>query len=435
MIVLAIDVGTSSVKAAVLDVATEEPIGAIARVAYPLDQPDAETATIPPERLWHAVRDAIRAVVQGGERIDGMGMAVLTPGLILVDKGDRPLTPIVTHLDRRSRSEALKAWGELGSRYLDSAGNRPLPGGISVTSFAHLAKHQPGLRAAIGRYLHVNGWLGLRLTGVAAFDYANASFSGLLDATGTRQWSAEWCRYFGVEMAWLGEVRSGDETIGTLLPASANELGLQAGIPVKLGTADTSCAMLSAGMLDTRDAGDLLHLVGTTQVLAVLVDRPNPAPERLTRLFGVGKRYVHVTHNPVGGVALDWVRELCFQEQSPSTFFGETVVSAARKLTGVVLDPPFLGGDRLEIEARHAALLHLTLNVDRMDVLTAILTALKIHHATAVKNLGVPGPFRRVFFSGGAAHAIRTLIPEYQQMEVHELREASLRGIARLFKT
>lgn len=431
MNVLAIDVGTSSVKAAIIDASTLEPVTAIARVTYPLDQPDADTATIPTERLWHAITYAIRTAAAGNGKIDGMGMSVLTPGLILLDENDAPLIPIVTHLDRRSRPEASRAWNDLGDRYLQSAGNRPLPGGISVTSFRHVTNHQPDLTSAIRRYVHVNGWLGLRLTGIAAFDRANASFTGLLDSTGSREWSPEWCRYFGVAMAWLPDVCSGDATLGPLQSAVAHELGLPGGIPVKLGTADTSCAMLSAG----ARVGDLLHLVGTTQVLAALVDTPRPATVRLTRLFGVGDRYLHVTHNPVGGVALDWLHQLCFRDQTADQFFEESVRDAATRATDVVLNPPFLGGDRLEIETRRAALTQLTLNVDRMDVLAAVLNALREHHQEAVKNLGVPGPFRRVFLSGGASHAIRGVIPDYQRQPIVQLEEASLRGVACLFNS
>src|SRR5205807_1370712 len=115
---------------------------------------------------------------------------------------------------------------------------------------------------------------------------------------------------FEVDKNWLPPVISGDATLGTLRSDIAAELDVPAGVPFKLGTADTSSAMLAAGM----QPGDLLHELGTTQVLAVLTDKPVPAPQRLTRLFGVGQAFVQVTHNPVGGVALDWLHELCFRD-------------------------------------------------------------------------------------------------------------------------
>ena len=58
MRVLALDVGTSSVKAAVLDVASAAPLGPIAHSAYALDHPTPEAAEVPGERLWAAVTAA-----------------------------------------------------------------------------------------------------------------------------------------------------------------------------------------------------------------------------------------------------------------------------------------------------------------------------------------------------------------------------------------
>src|SRR2546426_11636223 len=63
MNILALDVGTSSVKAAVLEVATARPRGEIARVAYELDAPVAEAAEVPAQRLWDAVARAARMAI------------------------------------------------------------------------------------------------------------------------------------------------------------------------------------------------------------------------------------------------------------------------------------------------------------------------------------------------------------------------------------
>src|SRR5207248_913932 len=124
----------------------------------------------------------------------------------------------------------------------------------------------------IRSYLHVNSWLGLRLTGERAMDRANASCSGLYATMTDRRWSARWCDFFNVDPKWLPPVVCGSQTLGTLRPEVAVELGVPPGVPVKLGTADTSSAMLAAGV----KTGDLLHSIGTTQVLATLVDRPVP---------------------------------------------------------------------------------------------------------------------------------------------------------------
>jgi sugar (pentulose or hexulose) kinase len=431
MRVLALDVGTSSVKAAVLDVASCQPVRPKAHVAYPLDHPTPDAAEVPAQRLWSAVASAARQAVRKADGVEGIGMSVLTPALVLLDEADRPVLPIWTHLDRRARQAARQTWAAVGQEFLAETGNRPLPGGMSAVCFKQMVLDDPYIIRRVKSYLHVNGWLALRMTGDRAFDPANASFTGLYGTLTTQAWSARWCEYFEVEPSWLPPVVSGDTTIGTLRSEAAVELGVTGGLPVKLGTADTSCAMLGAGM----GPGDLLHSVGTTEVLAAFTDRPRPDPRRLTRQFGVGNAFVHLTHNPVGGAALSWLRELCFREQNEQEFYEQTIPHALERATRITLDPPFLGGDRLEIEAHRAAFRDLTLATDRLDLLSALLQAMLREHQKALVNLGLRDQFRRIFLTGGGAEVVHKLIPGYAGAAVQILDEASLRGIARLFSS
>ena len=92
----------------------------------------------------------------------------------------------------------------------------------------------PSLRSRVRSYLHANGWLGLRLTGERAFDRANASFTGLYGTLTDQKWSPRWCDYFQVDASWLPPVWCGSTTLGALRPSLAGELGVPAGIPVKL---------------------------------------------------------------------------------------------------------------------------------------------------------------------------------------------------------
>jgi xylulokinase len=432
MRILALDVGTSSVKAAVLDVATAAPVGEIVKEAYELDHPTPEAAEVPAERLWSTVEAAARRAMAACEdraAVEAVGLSCLTPALVLLDDADRPLVPFWIHLDRRARPAAREVWAEVGDEFLATTGNRPLPGGISVLCYRQQLSENPALRDRVKRYLHPNSWLGLRLTGETAFDPGNASFTGLYGTLTNRQWSPRWCAYFQVDPSWLPPVVCGSTTLGSIRPATAAELGVPAGIPVKLGTADTSSAMLAAGM----EVGDLLHNVGTTQVLATRTRHPQPGPQRLTRQLGVGTAFIHVTHNPVGGAALDWLRELCFRELSKDEFYGQAVPAAEERLTSVALDPPYLGGDRLEIEAHQAGFRNLVLTTDRLDLLAAVLQAMREQHRRALANLGVSPPFRRIFLTGGGADVVQRLVPEYTGAAVHRLEEGSLRGVARLF--
>jgi xylulokinase len=434
MRILALEVDAGLVKAAVLDAHAAALAGPIARVPYEVDSPVPDAAEVPAPRLWQAIAHAARQAIQSsggagipGQDVEGIGLSVLTPALVLLDERDRPLLPIVTPLDRRGRPAARQLQGALGDEFLAEIGNRPLPGVISALSWRQFISERPYLTHEAGAYLHLNGWLAFHLTGEKAFDRANACCTGLFTMT-EGAWSKRWCDYFHVDLHWLPPVLSGDATVGTVRSAVAAELSVPAGIPVKLGTTDTSCVMLAARLQE----GDLLHVAGTTQVLATIVREPKPGPERLTRYLGVGEAFIHMTHNPVGAVALDWLRELCFRDVSKEDFYGAIVDQARERKTRVTFDPPFLGGDRLQIEACRAAFRDLELTTDRLDLLAAVLRAMQNGHRDALAALGPFGPYRRIVLTGVGAEVVKRLLPGYENVEL--LEEGSLRGVARLFE-
>lgn len=430
MHVLALAVGASSVKAALLDVGTAAPLGEVARVAVELDRPVPGAAEVAPERLWSAVTAASRRAMRGVEKIDGIGLTCLAPALALLDEKDRPLSPFRTPLDRRARPAARQVWAAAGEEFLATVGARPLPGGISAVCYRQQLNDEPYLYRSVRSYLHVNGWLGLRLTGERAMDRSNASCSGLYGTLTDQKWSPRWCEFFNVQPELLPALVDSSATLGTLRPEVAAELSVPPGVPVKLGTTDLGSTLLAAGCR----VGDLLHCLDTAQSLVTLVDRPSADARRLVRQLGVGNAFLHVTHNPIGVVALDWLHGLCFRDQTREEFYGPTLAAALRRQTRVSLDPPDLSGDHLEIEAHRAGFRNLTLDTDRMDLLAAILQEMRRQHHKAMAALGQGERFGRVFLAGAGAEVIRQLLPDCAGASIHALEEGALCGVAHLFR-
>jgi sugar (pentulose or hexulose) kinase len=437
MRILALDIGSSSVKAGILDVETAQPVYPLPPSApYKLEHPNQDTAQVRAEAVWEAVCRAARGAVEGhAEEVEGIGLTCLMPALVLLDARDNVLGPVWTHLDRRARPVSRRIWEEMGIEFLSITGNRPLPGGMSVTCFVKQTEEDASLRDRVAWYLHLHGWLAFRLTGERACDPANASFTGLFGTLTDRQWSSYLADCFGVDLSWLPPVVSGDETLGQLLPEVAQAFGLPPGLPVKLGTADTSSAMLAAGMTGR----DLIHSVGTTQVLAAFATPPRPDPRRLVRHLGVRNDILHVTQNPVGGVAIGWLHSLCFQDQTEEQFYQHTVPEVLARLETEepepLLDPPFLGGDRLEIEPVRASFRELTLATNRLDLLGALLAGMRRRHQEAVNALGLGSHFERIFLTGGGADFIRELIPAYDKANLCLIEDGALGGVAVLFQS
>lgn len=430
MHILALDVGTTAVQAAVLETESGKVVGSgLARAEFPVTTPGPEAAEVPWEGLWQALAQAARVATRHAPEVEGVGMAVFTPGLVLVNHKDQPCLPIRLPHDRRARPAARQVDAVVGEELLASTGQRAIPGTMTVLFLRQLLAVDPYLAHDIKSFLHVNGWLGLHLTGEAAFDPGNASCTGFYGTLTDRAWSPRWCEFFEIDSHWLPTIRSADETLGTVRSAVAAEIGVPPGIPVKVGTGDITSTMLALDM----KPGDLLHVEGNTQVLAVVTDSPRPDPRRFTRQLGIGNKYMYLTHNPVCAAALGWIKGLCFREQSEEEFFTRTITEAQARTTRVQFDPPYLAGDPLAIEARRGALRDLELGNDRLDALAGVLSALTRRHQDALAALDCTGPLRRVFMTGPGSPRIRPLL--YPAANVQEFDNGSLFGIARLFAT
>src|SRR5436305_12230777 len=130
MTLLALDVGSSSVKAAVMR--EKRVVGQIVRAGYPTRHAGVRVE-VAPNVLLKAIRDAIAQLGAAAKRIDVIGLSVMSPAWLAMDAKGKPLTPIITHQDRRSVEVAKALEQRVGKeRYLSIGGNRPVPVGISV---------------------------------------------------------------------------------------------------------------------------------------------------------------------------------------------------------------------------------------------------------------------------------------------------------------
>ena len=127
------------------------------------------------------------------------------------------------------------------------------------------------------------------------------------------------------------------------------------------------------------------------------------------------------------------MHRLCFREQGEQEFFEQTIPQALERSTRVTLDPPALAGDCLAIDARRAAFRDLTLAAERLDLLAALLRAMRVQHEKAIAALGQGSAFQRVFLTIVHPDVVPKLIPPYAAAKLELAENACLQGIARLF--
>ena len=381
VMLLALDVGSSSVKAALLDGTR---VVAHATSPYGTDY-GGDRAEVPVQRIEAAIRLAV-AELDASEAI-AVGVTGMGPAWLAMDADGHAITPVVTHQDRRSLPQAKRIERTVGrKRHLDLAGNRPTPGGISSTTAAWFAAETD----VIGRAFmlgHLPTYLLHKLTGAWSIDPSNAGFSGLMDVT-TGDWSDELCAAANVPRDKLPPIRDAADVLGEISkpnPESAkgsasglrrgatrdNDLNIPPNLPAFGGYVDGSGAILVAG----ATPGRLVHSAGSTDVLALCLDRPMPRDGLLCRPLGTGGLWVSAATCASGGSSLDWLKKLLFAEVDYASF-DEKIRAAADAAPPAERFRPYLAGDRQRVTQPSARFAGLTLSTGRDELLAGVVHSL-----------------------------------------------------------
>lgn len=419
---LALDVGSSSVKCAVLT--GTRPVSPLVRVTFKTRY-DGVRAEVDPGAILRAVGAAARdAVRQAAARpVDVVALSAMSPSWIALDARGKPLTPVVTHQDRRSQAEAHRIEAAIGrARHIAITGNRPVPGGISSTTAAWFARHERATFRKADLLGHVQTYLIRTLTGSRAMDPSNASFTGLYRTTTAdaadpaTYWDADLLAAAGVRPAQLPAVLPGDMVAGTCSAEGARLLGVARGTPVLTGVVDTSAAVLLAGALP----GMMINVSGSTDVLAVVTEEPRPAETHLTRSLGVAGKFVSVATIPAAGSALAWAKDILFPEMPDPAFFalvarlgktgGRAKPASALPAAGFDLS---LAGSRVSVEQPTGQWTNLRLSTTREEMLAAVVEALAVASAARLPILRAAsshGVRRQVLRTGGTGRTLSALL-------------------------
>lgn len=401
--VLVLDVGTSSLKAAVFDkhfvpVAKE-------RVEYAYEA-EGLKMQIDVEKVWNALAAVTRRFQEGGcfRGLELVVPCVFSPALIAMDEEGNPLYPAIIHWDRRSVKQARKALSIIGKeRFLGTSGNIPYPGGISVTSLLWLKEEKGEIFRRAFRFGHLNTFLFKRLTGRWAIDPTNASITGLYDTVGRSGWCESIARELGIPPEKLPPVFSCLEVVGEVTKEAARATGIPSGTPMLMGSNDTSAAALGAGLLES---GQILNISGSSELITVCLDRPLPHEKYYLRTHPLPGRWL-VYDIVIGGFALDWFFEQFCREMTREEFHTSYLQRVLEGQGNKVRFVPYLTGDRTDLRQRTGALFGLTLSATREDCLYALVEAMvnRIKKTLAMMAERLPLS-RTLILTGGGVKAL-----------------------------
>ncbi len=288
---LGIDVGSSSVKASLLDAESGQCAGS---AFYPetelvIDSPQPGFAEQDPQAWYDCARDAVRSAMQqaaaGPADVKSIGIAYQMHGLVCVDKDLQVLRPSIIWCDSRAVPYGEAAMEAIGAeKCLDRLMNSP--GNFTATKLAWVKEHEPEIYARIDKIMLPGDWLAMQLTGDARTTASGLSEGILWDFIADKP--ADFLLdYFGFDAGLLSETVPTFGIQGKLTAAAAADLGLQTGTPVSYRGGDQPNNALSLNVLNP---GEIAATAGTSGVVYGVTDKKQYDPQSRVNTF------IHVNH-------------------------------------------------------------------------------------------------------------------------------------------
>ena len=275
---LGIDLGTSGVKAIVVD--EEQAVRASFTAPLSVSRPRPRWSEQDPADWWSATNAAVRAVLRDvdGRDVDAVGLSGQMHGATLLAADDTVLRPAILWNDGRSE-RACAQLAEREPRLPAIAGNLAMPG-FTAPKLVWVAEHEPAVFARVARVLLPKDYLRLRMTGEYLSDRSDSAGTLWLDVA-QRDWSDDLLAATGLTRAAMPGLVEGSEAAGTLRTEVAEAWGLRR-IPVAGGAGDQAAGAVGAGVIDGRRASLSL---GTSGVLFVADAEYRADPERAVHSF------------------------------------------------------------------------------------------------------------------------------------------------------
>src|SRR5205085_2934581 len=209
VLVLALDIGSSSTRSALCNERGRSRRGTDARRQYSLRYTADGGAELSPLGLRRAVQACLRETLAASRRkipIGAVGGSAFWHGLLGLDRKGRPLTPIFTWADSRCATDASRLREEFDERKTHGQTGCMLRASFWPAKLRWLRRTNRRLFRKVNRWVSPADWIFEEIFGAAGTSHSMASATGLYDRR-TKSWHAELCDACGVDPGKLGEVQ------------------------------------------------------------------------------------------------------------------------------------------------------------------------------------------------------------------------------------
>ena len=345
-IALGIDLGTSELKAVLLDEGGT--VLAHAGVRLDISRPQAGWSEQDPESWWQACLAALHQLRQSQPdayaRLRCIGLSGQMHGAVLLDQVDRVLRPAILWDD--SRAVAQAQWlQQLHPEFAAVTGSLPMAG-LTAPKLLWLRQHEPQVFNEISCVLSPKDYLRLRLTGERVSDVSDAAGTLWLDVA-KRDWYEPMVQACGLQLQQLPRLVEGSAASAGLSAAAAQQLGLRAQLLVAGGGGDNPVSAVGIG---ATAAGDGFITLGTSAAIVAITDHAagNPASAVHSFCHALPQRWYTMGAMLAGASCLRWVTQLLGQpnEQALLQLVQQSLPQTQPVAAGVPLFLPYLAGER-----------------------------------------------------------------------------------------
>ena len=338
---LGIDIGTSGVKALLIDAAGRALGEATAAAVEPV-RPHPGWSEQNPADWWTATLAAVDKLKASHPSelaaVRGIGLSGHMHGATLLDKDDQVLRPCILWNDGRSAEQCKQMEAALPTLRALS-GNIAMPG-FTAPKIAWVRQHEPDIFARIAKVLLPKAYIRLLLTGEHVEDMSDAAGTLWLDV-GKRDWSDDLLAVTGLDRSHMPRLVEGSDPSAALKREFAQRWGMDADVIVAGGAGDNAAAACGIGAIRP---GEGFVSLGTSGVLFVSNDRFRPNTEGAVHAFC---HAVPDTWHQMGVIlsatdSLNWLSKITGQQQAALSAAAEAQFTGP----GEEIFLPYLSGER-----------------------------------------------------------------------------------------
>ena len=275
MFLLGYDIGSSSIKAALVDVKTNQTLHVAQYPDNELDMLSRKSgwAEQQPEVWWQALCNATRRLLSKSgvdpSSIKGICIAYQMHGLVLIDQQQQVLRPSIIWCDSRAVPIGNKAFEEIGSKVcLTHLLNSP--GNFTASKLKWVMDNEPDIYRNTYKILLPGDYIAMKLTGNISTTISGLSESILWDFK-EKKVSQKVLDYYGIDSDLIPDILPTFSQQGELTKEAAEMTGLALGTAVTYRAGDQPNNALSLNVLNP---GEIAATSGTSGVVYGIVDRP-----------------------------------------------------------------------------------------------------------------------------------------------------------------